>query len=67
MEQGSWTIGPCPHRLVDLLARELGFSELTESCLVRRGYGDPAEARAYLEGESPPHDPLLLDDMRIAC
>src|SRR5436305_3825254 len=67
MHEGSWTIGPCPHRVQTELAEELGISELTASVLVRRGYADPAEARAFLAGEQPPHDPFLLGDMRVAC
>ncbi|HEY2542568.1 MAG TPA: single-stranded-DNA-specific exonuclease RecJ, partial [Gaiellaceae bacterium] len=39
----------------------------TAGVLVRRGYGDPAAAAAFLAGELPPHDPFLLGDMRIAC
>ncbi len=31
--------------------------------LVRRGYGDPEVARAFLAGEQPLHDPFLLGDM----
>ena len=34
--------------------------------LVRRGYGDPEEARAFLAGEQPLHDPFLLGDMARA-
>jgi single-stranded-DNA-specific exonuclease len=49
------------------LARELGLSELTASVLVRRGYGDAAAARAFLDAESPGHDPFLLGDMGEAC
>src|SRR5919198_580192 len=41
MQQGTWTISPCPHRESSALARELGVSEITASVLVRRGYGDP--------------------------
>src|SRR5438445_2281651 len=67
MQQGSWTIRPCPHRQSSALAQELSISELTASVLVRRGYGDPEEARAFLAGEQPPHDPLLLGDMAAAC
>ncbi len=63
MLEGTWTIRPCPHRESSALARELGVSEITASVLVRRGYGDPAEARAFLSGEQPLHDPLLLGDM----
>src|ERR671936_2207773 len=67
MQQGTWTIRPCPHRDSSALARELGVSEITASVLVRRGYGDPEEARAFLGGEQPLHDPFLLGDMAAAC
>ncbi|MFY9579758.1 MAG: single-stranded-DNA-specific exonuclease RecJ [Gaiellaceae bacterium] len=66
MQQGNWTIRPCPHRQSSVLARELGISEITASVLVRRGYGDPDEARAFLAGEQPLHDPFLLGDMAVA-
>src|SRR2546421_12239592 len=66
MSEGTWTISPCPHRQADSLARELGLSEITASVLVRRGYGDPAVARAFLPGEQPLHDPSLLGDMAVA-
>src|SRR3954447_2550228 len=67
MYEGTWTIRPCPHRIQTELAAELGISELTASVLVRRGYTDPAGARAFIEGEQPPHDPFLLGDMQVAC
>src|SRR5262245_61484205 len=67
MQQGTWTIRPCPHGEVARLAEALGVSELTASVLVRRGYGDPEEAQAFLAGEQPLHDPFLLGDMEIAC
>jgi single-stranded-DNA-specific exonuclease len=63
MSEGTWTICPCPHRQATALAQELGLSEITSSVLVRRGYGDPDEARAFLAGEQPLHDPSLLGDM----
>jgi single-stranded-DNA-specific exonuclease len=66
MSEGIWTIRPCPHRQASSLARELGLSEITASVLVRRGYGDPEEARAFLAGEQPLHDPFLLGDMKEA-
>src|SRR5438874_7984432 len=66
MEQGTWTIRPCPHRGSSVLAQGLGLSEITASVLVRRGYGDPEQARAFLAGEQPLHDPLLLGDMAVA-
>ena len=67
MYEGTWTVRPCPHRLQTELARELGISELTASVLVRRGYSDPEDARAFLDGAPAPHDPFLLGDMRVAC
>ena len=67
MHEGTWTLRPCPHGLQVELARSLGIGELTAGILVRRGYTDPAEARAFLDGELPPHDPFLLGDMRVAC
>jgi single-stranded-DNA-specific exonuclease len=67
MSQGIWTIRPCPHRQASDLARALGLSEITASVLVRRGYGDPEQARAFLAGEQPLHDPLLLGDMAAAA
>jgi single-stranded-DNA-specific exonuclease len=67
MYEGTWTVRPCPHRLQTELARELGISELTASVLVRRGYSDPEDARAFLDGAPAPHDPFLLGDMREAC
>src|SRR5437667_7511913 len=67
MNEGAWTVRPCPHRVQTELARELGISELTASVLVRRGYSDPEDARAFLDGAPAPHDPFLLGDMGVAC
>ena len=67
MEQGTWTIRPCPHRESSALAEALEVSETTARVLVRRGYGNPEEARAFLAGEPPRHDPFLLGDMAGAC
>jgi single-stranded-DNA-specific exonuclease len=66
MSEGTWTISPCPHRQADSLAQELGLNEITASVLVRRGYGDPEQARAFLAGEQPLSDPFLLDNMAAA-
>src|SRR6476619_533805 len=63
MSEGIWTIRPCPHRQASGLAKALDLSEITASVLVRRGYGDPELARAFLAGEQPLHDPFLLGDM----
>jgi single-stranded-DNA-specific exonuclease len=67
MQQGTWTIRPCPHDQAAALAETLGISELTASVLVRRGYGSEREARAFLEGEQPFRDPFALGDMEAAC
>src|SRR5438132_2328026 len=66
MHVGTWTLRPCPYREVGALAAALGITELTASVLVRRGYGDPEAARAFLAGELPPHDPFRLGDMTAA-
>ncbi|MDX6448992.1 MAG: single-stranded-DNA-specific exonuclease [Gaiellaceae bacterium] len=66
MHEGTWTLSPCPPRSSSALAKELDISEITASVLVRRGYGDPEEARAFLAGEQPLHDPFLLGDMAVA-
>ncbi len=49
-----------------MLVRELGISGVTASVLVRRGYGDPMRAQAFLEARLPGHDPFLLGDMAEA-
>jgi single-stranded-DNA-specific exonuclease len=67
MQQGRWTIAPCSHAEAASLARAVGVSEITASVLVRRGCRDPREARSFLEGEQPLHDPLLLGAMAEAC
>jgi single-stranded-DNA-specific exonuclease len=63
MQQGTWSLSPCPRGEVAELAQGLGVSETTASVLVRRGYVDPAQARAFLAAEPPGHDPFLLGDM----
>jgi single-stranded-DNA-specific exonuclease len=67
MNEGTWTLRPCPHRMSAELAQALGVSELTASVLVRRGLRDPDEARAFLDAVDPGHDPFLLGDMGVAC
>jgi single-stranded-DNA-specific exonuclease len=63
---GVWTISPFDAAAAVELARELELSEVTASVLVRRGYGDPGEARRFLDAELPGHDPFLLGDMAQA-
>ena len=67
MHEGTWTLADCPPDAADELVRTLGISALTAAVLVRRGYSDPGVARRFLDGEQPPHDPLLLGDMGAAC
>jgi single-stranded-DNA-specific exonuclease len=66
MQDGRWTTRSCDWERVDALARALEISEITATVLVRRGLGDPDEARAFLAAEPPRHDPLLLGDMAAA-
>jgi single-stranded-DNA-specific exonuclease len=67
MFEGTWRMTPCPRPEVTALAGALGLSETTASVLVRRGYSDPAQARAFLAADIPEHDPYLLGDMEAAC
>jgi single-stranded-DNA-specific exonuclease len=68
MSNRSWKLrGQAPSDRVDALASELGLAPTTAAVLLRRGYGDPAGARAFLEAELPEHDPFLLGDMAAAC
>src|SRR6266581_4437855 len=66
MENATWSITECPPNAVLSLAEELGLSRTTASVLVRRGYGEPGAARAFLEGALPGHDPFTLGDMTAA-
>ena len=67
MYDGSWRIENCDREPVERLAAELGISATTAVVLARRGYGDAAGARAFLEGALPEHDPFALGDMEAAC
>jgi single-stranded-DNA-specific exonuclease len=64
----SWQLrSECERREVESLADELGVSEVVAAVLVRRGFDDPAQARAFLAAKLPKHDPFELGDMREAC
>src|SRR5262245_7414903 len=67
MYEGTWTMRPCPRGEVRELAKALGVGEATAGVLVRRGYGDPETARAFLAAEPPGHDPFRLGDVEAAC
>ena len=58
-----WSVKPCPHDEASSLAEALEVSETTARVLVRRGYADTEQARAFLDGALPGHDPFLLGDM----
>jgi single-stranded-DNA-specific exonuclease len=63
---GTWQLDPCVYGDVRALADELSLDEVTASVLVRRGYGAPDDARRFLDGALPGHDPFALGDMREA-
>jgi single-stranded-DNA-specific exonuclease len=63
---GTWQLDPCVYGEVRALAAELSLDEVTASVLVRRGYGSPGDARRFLDGALPGHDPFALGDMREA-
>ena len=63
---GTWTIDSFDAAAAAALARELDLHQVTASVLVRRGFGDPDQARRFLDAELPGHDPLLLGDMAVA-
>src|SRR5690349_5398194 len=66
MASGTWQLEQCSHADVRQLAESLGVSETTASVLARRGHRDVDEARRFLEGKLPGHDPLALGDMEAA-
>jgi single-stranded-DNA-specific exonuclease len=66
MAAGTWQLEPCAFGDARALADALSVSEITASVLVRRGLPEAAEARRFLDGALPGHDPFLLGDMRDA-
>jgi single-stranded-DNA-specific exonuclease len=66
MPEGTWTIRPSRPETARTLARALGIGGITAGVLARRGYADPAAARAFLEASFPGHDPFLLGDVEGA-
>ena len=65
--RASLSVIPCDSSAARRLQVALGLHRATAEVLVRRGFGDPAEARAFLEQEGALHDPLLLGAMPQAC
>ena len=66
MASGTWQLEPCAYADVRALAAELELDDVTAGVLVRRGYCEPDEARRFLDGALPGHDPFALGDMRAA-
>ncbi|HEV2593461.1 MAG TPA: single-stranded-DNA-specific exonuclease RecJ [Gaiellaceae bacterium] len=66
MQIGTWQLAPCSHVEVSALAEALSIDEVTASVLIRRGYCDVDDARRFLHGALPGHDPFALGDMRAA-
>jgi single-stranded-DNA-specific exonuclease len=66
MASPGWQLEQCAYADVRALATALDVSKTTAAVLVRRGYGDAAEAERFLAGELPGHDPFALGDMRAA-
>jgi single-stranded-DNA-specific exonuclease len=66
MASGTWQLEPCAYADVRALAAELRLDEVTAGVLVRRGYCDADDARRFLDGALPGHDPFALGDMREA-
>lgn len=60
---GTWQLEPCDYGDVRALAAELSLDEVTASVLARRGYGAAEDARRFLDGALPGHDPFALGDM----
>ncbi len=66
MASGTWQLEPCAYADVRALAAELDLDDVTAGVLVRRGYCDADDARRFLDGALPGHDPFALGDMREA-
>src|SRR5436190_4974651 len=59
-------IDPCDVRAVLALERELGVGHVLAQVLVRRGFADPAAARAWLAAEER-HEPSRFAGIEGAC
>jgi single-stranded-DNA-specific exonuclease len=59
-------IEPCDIAAVLALERELGVSHVLAQVLVRRGFGDPGDARAWLAAEER-HEPSQFHGIDDAC
>jgi single-stranded-DNA-specific exonuclease len=66
MASGTWHLAPCSYADVAQLAAALDLDEVTAAVLARRQLSDPEDARRFLEGALPGHDPFRLGDMAAA-
>src|SRR5690349_16485655 len=66
MTTATWELEPCTYNDVRALAEALAVDEVTAAVLVRRGYGQADDARGFLDGAFPGHDPFALGDMHEA-
>ena len=65
LERVRWDCPPYSAAAAARLEAELGVSAVLASILVRRGYDDPAAARAFLAAADR-HEPLAMDGMAAA-
>ena len=64
-QDSRWRAHPYDFGQARALAAELGLSHTTASVLVRRGFGDPASARGFLDADES-HDPGRFSAMADA-
>lgn len=58
-----WALPACSPSDVQRLVAELGLSPTCASVLVRRGYGEPEKAKAFLDPRAMSHDARTLGDV----
>jgi single-stranded-DNA-specific exonuclease len=59
----AWRVAPYSWSDADRLAREFGLPFVAATILASRGFGDPGEARAFLECANTVPDPFLFSHM----
>jgi len=62
----AWTAEPYDHAAAVRLQEELGLGQAASAILVRRGYADPPDARAFLDA-AVRTDPVALPGVKAAC
>ncbi len=61
-----WRVAPYSWSAAERLARELGLPFVAATILAARGFGEPADARAFLECANVVPDPFLFGHMEAA-